>query len=539
MTEGRSVRRSARLAMVLAILAVTLLGRGGLAGVDAEVSGTSYTSPHFGYTVTWSLPWYVTEVTVDEQGFDILGLADSQSFVYISGGRTGNGSAAEVVDQYAGQMAADSGAVEFLPLNDPVCAMATDGVTGAGACYRFTVGMADGQTQTFGVLLRVWNLGGGVFVLLEAYTDESLLGSYLAHWGAFGVYAEGEPVPVAATTGCASETHHGIAYCFDPELTARDRADIVEGVRLGQRVIELYFGDPAMDDTQITGLQHVSPFGDGLLATTRDRAIAIYAGSEVWRLTAPIERIETLVHEFFHIYQNVMTAERDVAVPLWFTEGSAEAVGYLATSQIGVTDQAEFYASSAYSLTAAPFVGTLADLDAVGSMDASAYPLAYIAVQYLLGSRGLSVSSIGEVYRALQAGSTFADAFTTVFGVSPDAFVAEFEAWRPNFQQVAEAPDDFWPITGFAQPSAVTLQQVPAAVAPDEQMIVIGATAPLAGCTATVQFGAETIERETYANGEGLVFWLVTVPADAVAGPGTVTAGCGGTLAAGSFVVTP
>ena len=58
----------------------------------------------------------------------------------------------------------------------------------------------------------------------------------------------------------------------------------------------------------------------------------MYAGSEVWNGVAPVERVETLVHEFFHIYQNVMTEENDSAVPLWFTEGTAEAAGFLAAS---------------------------------------------------------------------------------------------------------------------------------------------------------------------------------------------------------------
>jgi len=314
---------------------------------------------------------------------------------------------------------------------------------------------------------------------------------------------------------------------MDPALAERDRGDIIEGVRLGQDTIAAYFGDPDLGNIQITGLQGVSPYGDGLLATTRDRSIAVYAGSVVWNGVAPVERIETLVHEFFHIYQNVMTEENDSAVPLWFTEGTAEAVGFLAAAQIGVTDQAEFYAMASYALTVSPFASTLADLDTVTSMGADAYPLAYVAVQYLLGSRGMSVSALGDVYTLMRDGAAFDDAFTEIFGLTPDQFSAEFEAWRPSFQQVTELPDDFYPPNGQFPASTVTLQEFPSQVMRDRQLVVTATTEAMASCDATLQLGMQTLDRETIANGEGNVFWLFSIPPDAPAGAANLSVDCG------------
>ncbi len=519
-------QRATRIVCAVVMLAVAVLAGLPLSGSIAQVNGTSYTSPNYSYTVTWELPWYVTENETDANGFDVLGLADSQSFVYFSGGQTSAGPA-EVISQYADQLASDPTSSGFAPVDDLQCAAAGDGVSTVAECYRFDLVGEDGSLQSFGLMLKAWDLGNGIDLLLEAYTEEALLSSFISHWNAFGVFPPGQAVPTPAANTCQTETIHGVSYCMDPALTERDRGDIIEGVRLGQDTIAAYFGNPDMGNIQITGLRGVSPFGDGLLATTRDRSIAVYAGSEVWNGVAPVERIETLVHEFFHIYQNVMTEENDSAVPLWFTEGTAEAAGFLAASQIGVTDQAEFYALTSYSLTVSPFPGTLADLNTATSMGADAYPLAYVAVQYLLGSQGMSISALGDVYTQMHDGATFDDAFTQVFGLTPDQFSAEFEAWRPSFQRVTELPDDFYPPTGQASASPVTLQVVPQTVGRDQQLIVTASTGAMVGCDATLQLSTETIARTTVANGEGNVFWLFSIPPDAPVGPANLTVDCG------------
>jgi hypothetical protein len=517
----RAVRVACALMVVAAMLASVPVSSGA-----AQVSGTSYTSPNYGYSVTWELPWYVTENETDDNGFDVLGLADSQSFVYFSGGET-DGDPAEVIERYAEQLASDPTSSGFAPVDDPQCAAGGNGSSIVASCYRFEITGEDGAARSFGLLLKAWDLGNGIDVLLEAYTDEALLASFVPHWHEFGVFPPGQAAPTPAANTCQTEVIHNVSYCMDPALTERDRGDIVEGVRLGQDTIEAYFGNPDLGNIQITGLQGVSPYGDGLLATTRERSIAVYAGSVVWNGVAPVERIETLVHEFFHIYQNVMTGENDSAVPLWFTEGSAEAVGYLAAAQIGVTDQTEFYALTSYSLTVSPFTGTLDDLDTATSMGADAYPLAYLAVQYLLGSRGMSVSALGDVYTLMHDGADFDDAFAQVFGLTPDQFSAEFEEWRPSLQPVTELPDDFYPPTGQALVGPVTLQVVPQQAERDRQLVVTASTEAMATCAAALQLGMETLDRETVANGEGNVFWLFSIPPDAPAGAAQVTVDCG------------
>jgi hypothetical protein len=171
-------------------------------------------------------------------------------------------------------------------------------------------------------------------------------------------------------------------------------------------------------------------------------------------------------------------------------------------------------------------------------MTADSFPLAYVAIQYLLGSRGLSVSVLGDVYTQLQQGIPFGQAFQSTFGQSIDQFYADFEAWRPTLQQETELPDDFWPTDGTTQPAAITMQTVPPTAARDQQIVAVGKTLPLNACDATLQLGASSLERQTYSNGEGEVFWLITIPADAPTGPATLTFSCGSAPTTSQIVIS-
>lgn len=528
--------RAARWLLVLAMLS-PLLVSGYVHHVSAEVAGTVYTSPHFGYSVTWQTPWYVTEDDTDANGFDILGLADDQSIVYISGGKSGASEPRQVIDDYAEQIRSSSDFANLDELDASQCPV-TPPANSTAACYSGLQHYSDGTQGQTGIFLQAWDLGDGLDILLEAYIDQAQLTAYLPKWQSFGIYAQGQPVPTSTAGSCDATVQNGIDFCFDANLPERDRDDITEAVRLGQDVIAQYFGNPEMTGVRINGFSSVSAGGDENLATTLDRSIAVYAGSAVWQSIPPVERIQTLVHEFFHVYQNVMIQQSDAVIPLWFTEGTAEAVGYLAATQLGVTDQTEFYDMAEYSLTEYPIPGTLQDLQSNGSMGADAYPLAYIAIQYLLGSKGLSVSALGDVYTQLQQGATFEQAFQTVFGESLDQFSAAFEAWRPSLQQETELPDDFWPNDGTTQPAAITLQTVPQTATRDQQIVVVGKTLPLNACDATLQLGASSLERQTYSNGEGEVFWLITIPNDAPTGPATLTFSCGSAPATSQITIS-
>ena len=341
----------------------------------------------------------------------------------------------------------------------------------------------------------------------------------------------------ASAQARAQEVHNGATFLFDPGVSELDKYDVIEGIRLGQLMIASYFGVPNLANLRVTVLGTADAESDTTLASTYGSEIEVYTGSGVWQDLSQIERVETLVHELFHVYQNQMIEYASEPELLWFAEGTADAVGFQAIFPLGVTDQAEVYNLMSYMLTMYPMTTPLSQLEGFDSMDADAYPLAYMAVQYLLGSRGLSVSAIGEVYDGLAAGRTFADAFATAFGVSLPAFYAEFEAWRTGIVRTSVLDDDFWTEDLSATTSALVLDPVPTQVSPAGQLILSGQAAPDVACTLDVMIGATTIQRSAESNGEGEVYWLVSMPEGTVPGAGSLIASCGGAPVNAAFSI--
>ena len=293
------------------------------------------------------------------------------------------------------------------------------------------------------------------------------------------VLTVGFPVVAPMSVGAqaqAQEVHYGATFQFDPGVSELDKYDVIEGIRLGQLTIANSFGIPNLANLRIYVLSDADPESDTTLATTFGSEIEVYTGSEMWQSLSQIERVATLVHELFHVYQNLMIESAIEPELAWFAEGTADAVGFQAIFPLGVTDQDEVYNLMSYMLTESQVATPLSQLEGFDSMDADAYPVAYMAVQYLLGSRGLTVSAIGDVYDGLAAGNTFADAFQAAFGVSLADFYAEFEAWRPGIVTTSELDDDFWAEEVVTSSSALVLEVAPSEVPSTGQLIVSGQT---------------------------------------------------------------
>ena len=234
------------------------------------------------------------------------------------------------------------------------------------------------------------------------------------------------------------------------------------------------------------------------------------------------------MHELTHVYRNQVLGPMDRGVPLWFDEGAAEAMGYLAITQIGVLDQSDIYQMALFMLTNFPAApGGLEQFAPYGALTAEAYPLSYIAVQYLLGRSGLSVSALGEFYRAMANGTWMGDAFLGAFGISLEEYYVEFDTWRPSLQPELDLPGDFSPLSGIEQPADAQWLHIQPRIERGDQLIAVVSTRPGAVCSLDLQFGEATMERETFANDDGEAFWLVTIPSDVPVGSATASASCG------------
>ena len=513
--------RHSRWCLVLIILVASTGYRYGNAVAEIQSPLSSYTSPTFGYAIAWDSGWQIDDQRQDATS-DTLSLVDGNSFVFFSGQNDGSDAQA-AVDGFSGFLLADDSFVDTQPLAE--CPSGNRAIPSVTACFTYLRVYDTGDTVPEAALLEAWDLGDGVRLLMVATVAQELFAAYLPVWASFGITPAGQPVAGALPAFAELD---GVTFSFDPGVTDSDRADVIEGIRLGQEVISRYLGLETLEEIQVSVRDTANAERQDAVASTLGFEIEVYAGGESWQYAPGLIRIETLVHELTHVYQNQLLGPADRGVPLWFDEGAAEAMGYLAITQIGVLDQAEIYELASFLLTNYPVAGGLEQFAPYGSLTTEAYPLSYIAVQYLLGRSGLSVSALGDFYRAIASGASVDSAFTRTFGIALAEYYVEFDAWSPGLLAEFDVPADFLPLSGTEQPAPAEWVRLPSQIERGDQLSVVVRSEPGAVCSLELQLGGSAIERDTFANNDGEAFWLVTIPEEAQAGPTTVTAACGG-----------
>jgi len=145
-------------------------------------------------------------------------------------------------------------------------------------------------------------------------------------------------------------------------------------------------------------------------------------------------------HEYFHAQQGNLSGKRFAVDdphaevpstgPVWLTEGSAEYFAHRALSNsklINYSDKRKTILSRASRLSV-----SLSDLethqDFVSYADEGSYQLGFLAVEYLVTSKG--DGSLLKFYKAIGGGTTWKTAFSDAFGKSIDDFYKSFEAYR-------------------------------------------------------------------------------------------------------------
>ena len=355
---------------------------------------------------------------------------------------------------------------------------------------------------------------------------------WLTVWplAAGNAFAANQALPTtqaAAMAAWLDTTDPGITFTFDANVSAEDRDDIIEGTRLGLDVIGQFVGTAGLDAVEIFGSASASSRSPYIMAATGGQRIEVYTGSGSWQMAPALIRIETMVHELMHVYQSSLEGSAFFSVPLWFDEGTAEALGYLAITQLGVVDQNDIYDLTLFQLTRYPVAGSLAALTPFGSMTADSYPLAYIAVQYLLGRSGMSVTTLAQVYEGIDRGSLFGSAFADVFGQSLDEFYVEFDQWRTGLLSVTSSPLDFVSPHWNPGPVSARWSPVQAQVEPGQQLVLAVVTQPGAQCVVRLSLADQPIERNATASGSGSALWLVTIPDRTPKGFLSARASCG------------
>jgi hypothetical protein len=198
---GSPLRRSLTLLVALVLFASVSVGPAP-ASANFEVAGTTYTSPNFGYTITWPSTWFFIEES-SEQGLDFLIISDGFAIVQFVGGPAFGTPAAEV----AGVLltCGSEGTSNCAPVLDETGApiRGSDEIR-AYATISYDQTGGDGLTYSFVNLLEVRTLEPGISLLTSATVNEAAYEGFLPMWDTLlaGITPAGglaDPLPDPAT----------------------------------------------------------------------------------------------------------------------------------------------------------------------------------------------------------------------------------------------------------------------------------------------------------------------------------------------------
>jgi endonuclease YncB( thermonuclease family) len=167
--------------LVFTIAAVVIVVAGTpivLAAAPAfDISGNTYTSPQFGYTVTWADNWVVVDETSDQ--FDRLHLTDGVTYAAVVGGRSFAGNAQVAAIVYSAGIRRQQGVSNFAPMLDGNGHPVRGGdATHAFSAVTFTFTFNDGSTADIDEFIEAFTLiPGQAVVILDAYTQAGLYDS--------------------------------------------------------------------------------------------------------------------------------------------------------------------------------------------------------------------------------------------------------------------------------------------------------------------------------------------------------------------------
>lgn len=308
---------------------------------------------------------------------------------------------------------------------------------------------------------------------------------------------------------------------------------VIEGVRLAQDFFIHTVGatiDRPVNVLVSAGSASGSP---GHIAVASKEEITVYTGSIGWRQSSPAERFAVIVHEYTHFYQYLRLGLNDFAAPAWFDEGLAEYLSMQALSDLGMVDIGDFNLYWARLLQLNPVEATLKSLESwptFQSSEGAVYPYSYFAVMKLFQTA--SLSAIEGFYESMATDASFEAAFFAAFGITADDHYESFEPWRLTLEVARELPRDLSVFTALEMESPIHPIDVPRDLELEQQSRVHVLAIPAAACSIEViDMGTASpiITRSTFADGNGDVFWLLTIPDYGVKGLVTIQMDCGGT----------
>ncbi|MGZ4419234.1 MAG: hypothetical protein ACXVRV_13820 [Gaiellaceae bacterium] len=166
----------------------------------------------------------------------------------------------------------------------------------------------------------------------------------------------------------------------------------------------------------------------------------LYWASTSWQAGAG-ESQKIIAHELFHVFQNQLDKlgpRNDVTPsnqlrasgPEWLDEGAPEMIGYHVASDRGLTSYPGVLARQiGISKQVSQPLSAMQTYDEFNAIP-NPYSFAHVAADHLVGLTPGGISALTTYYSALGSGTDWPAAFQSAFGLSVDAYYANFAAYR-------------------------------------------------------------------------------------------------------------
>ena len=339
--------------------------------------------------------------------------------------------------------------------------------------------------------------------------------------------------PSAAPTATPSVPRR--AFQVDASVTAQDRADVERGMDLMSAYIEQNLGGDATGPitvlmTREGGSPPVPPELSGSCCGLfgRNRTIAFDVGHLAWtkpdRLALDAYHVKIAGHEYLHAWQDTLGCryyQQSAVVPpavspAWIVEGMAEMLTFRMLTAAGLADPAALRQSW---IGEAQFRSTvrLANFEQAAAGQSLPFGILILANELLAtkGSYRAFCDGVGK-------GRAWRDVFASVYGMTPDAFYTEFEAWRTGGFDAGTAAQIPPRVPTSVPTIAATPTPAPRAPAPTAALVVLpGPVGVYADITSPAAFQPVTFFASGVAPGTMVTFVSLTDPSRTHPGAGT------------------
>lgn len=213
-----------------------------------------------------------------------------------------------------------------------------------------------------------------------------------------------------------------VSYQYDDSISADDRSMVESVVPLTKEYFQRQFGRTINKSITV----RLRAIDGGVTGTGGGSSLTIYTLNEGWIIVGRTQKSKIIAHELFHILQGEVAGFFDLAA--WFSEGSAEYVGYGMVVEAGMTssEAVKVCQTDNYFGADGPSAPPLEHLSDATSPVRGFYLIAWLAIDRLLnGPTG--IPRLRGYWEATGASDL---RFQVAFGVLLTDFYRDFAQYR-------------------------------------------------------------------------------------------------------------